>query len=200
MWILLLLQSHAITQQIDPRASDAWPLEIGDRMPDIRITGIRNGGQPVMQFSVFSNELVLLDFWYGTCKGCIKSFPKLEYLQKKFAGKFRVLLVNFESTGKIDSVFSKWRKISSAYKLPDLLSVTSDTVLHQLFSVTSYPHFVWIDNRGIIKAVTDETEVTEENIEAMIRGKAVKMEMKTDYILADPLKPMFPLLYEKRTA
>src|SRR5688500_2781720 len=86
-------------------------LGIGDPMPDLIISNVQNFTRSQIKFSDFKNKLVILDFWFGTCKSCILNFPKMEALQKKFKDQIQILMVNFESQGTIETTFRKWKNI-----------------------------------------------------------------------------------------
>lgn len=172
------------------------PLHIGEKMPDIEITGISNYYKSNLRFSELRNKLIILDFWMGACKGCILGFPKMEALQNKFKDRIQIIMVNFESQKKIDSTFGRWSRVSPLFRNPALPSVTSDQVLHQLFSFQYYPHEVWIDESGKVIAFTSLDEVNEKNIAAVLDHRPAKMDMKMDFISFNDYKyPLFSQVY-----
>jgi thiol-disulfide isomerase/thioredoxin len=172
------------------------PLNLGDKMPEIKLTGIRNYPKSTVSFSEFRNKLVIFDFWMGACKGCILGFPKMEKLQQKFKDRVQIIMVNFESQPKIDSTFGKWSRVSSVYRNPTLPSITSDRLLHQLFLFQYYPHEVWIDGNGKVIAFTSLKEVNEANIRAILDGRPLKMDMKMDFLSFNDYKyPLFSQVY-----
>ena len=167
-------------------------LMIGDTIPDVSISNIYNYKSKEARFYEFKGKLVIIDFWFGACPGCIESFSKLEFLQKKFGEKVQILMVNYETQEQIDLTFKKWHNKSSDYRLPKLISVVSDTLFHKLFPHQYYPHEVWIDADGVVKAFTSTNEVNEANITAMLARKEVNMEMKIDNLSFDDFK--YPIL------
>jgi thiol-disulfide isomerase/thioredoxin len=176
-------------------------LQIGDTVPNIFIPYIQNYKQSSLRFSSFKDKWVILDFWFGTCKSCIEAFPKMEALQRQFGDKLQIVMVNFETQSKIDSTFSKWRKTSYIYRDPKLPSITSDTVLHQLFAVKYYPHEVWIDGNGVVRAFTSTNEVNENNITAMLLNQDPRMATKKDNLSFDDSKyPILPQVYDSNSA
>lgn len=154
------------------------PLKSGDLLPELSLP-VRNYDQSILHFSNLRGKLVLLDFWFGTCKSCIDAFPKLERFQKQYGDRLQIVLVNFESAGKIDSTFRKWKNIPG-YRLPQLPCITNDSLLHRLFGVQYYPHTVWIDTNGRVLAATDGAAVTEKNIETLLAGHPVPFAIKDD--------------------
>ncbi len=157
-------------------------LNIGDKVPEITIKA-ENTGNKQLTLPKPGTSLTILAFWYGACKGCITNFPNLEYLQNKFNDKIQIILVNFESQGMIDSTFKKYSVISSIYKLPKLPSITNDTLLHNLFTIEYYPHYVWIDGQGVVKHVTSTEEVNEQNIQAIILGNSLNVDDKSKELI-----------------
>ena len=81
-------------------------LSIGDTMPNLFIEDISNYKVKNVHFEEFKDKLVIIDFWFGACPGCIAAFPKFEALQKKFEDKVQVIMVNFESQKKIDETLN----------------------------------------------------------------------------------------------
>lgn len=172
-------------------------LQIGDTVPDVLINDLRNYPKSVVRFSEFKGKLVILDFWFGTCKGCLESFPKMERLQNKYAQQLQILTIDFETNEKIRSTFNKYRNVSSVYRLPKLPMITGDSLFHKLFEFRFYPHEVWIDENGVVKAFTSSLEVNEENIEAMLNHQPTRMKMKFDDMTFDSNQPLLSQLYRR---
>ena len=171
-------------------------LKIGDKVPDLFIPNIKQYKKEEINLSEFRGKLVILSFWLGACKGCVKQFAKLETLQKQFGERIQIMLVNFESFSKINKTFEKWIKISPLYKLPELPLVVEDSVLHKLFGVKYYPHEVWIDENGILVSATGAEEVNSSNISMVLDHGDVKMNLKSDNLTFDPIKnPVMGQLY-----
>ena len=61
-----------------------------------------------------------------------------------------------------------------------LPTVTGDTVLHKLFYHASIPHYVWIDQSGVVRAVTELGEVTASKIAAFLDKNGGGMVEKKD--------------------
>lgn len=179
-----------------PGNLEVRPLSIGDTVPELTITGVRNIPSGTLRLADYRGSWLLLDFWFGACPACIEAFPKLEELEAYFKGKVRFVLVNFESPRQIEATFRRWRKISSNYRWPDLPVVVSDTVLRRLFPHQYYPHSVWIDPQGVVRAFTGAGEVTKANLAAAVRGQLPRLEQKHDMVGYDDwARPLFSQLY-----
>ncbi|QXV63735.1 TlpA family protein disulfide reductase [Mucilaginibacter sp. 21P] len=168
-------------------------IRIGAEVPDVlvnNISGLSLAGQPVrsVNLSQFRGKLLLLDFWASWCAPCRRMTPVLDSLQKEFQNDLQVLQVAYESADQLRPVELAMQKIKP-YRLA---GVTGDQVLNHLFPHKSLPHFVWIDQQGIVRAITEESEVTAEHIRAMVQqprssGLAVKRDLSIPYNRDQPL-------------
>lgn len=157
-------------------------LSIGDTLPQTN------------QYAFFAGKPVILDFWATSCSSCIAAFPELEALQKKFQHEMKIVLVNTESAEKIKSNFAKFKKKISLP--PNLASITSDTILSRLFPYRMVPQHVWIDSRGVVKAITSGYNATAENIGKLINGYALNLEVRKDIMDFDRSRKWSPLWME----
>lgn len=149
---------------------------IGDTIPNIEIKNIINHKSETIKITDFRGKLLILDFWATWCVPCIASFPKLDSLQKKFSKDLQILPVTYEESKYVFDFLQKMEKIN--HFLP--ISVTNDTILSGFFKHTTIPHYVWIDQKGKIIAITGTSEVNEKNILAIQQGKEFHYQLKKD--------------------
>jgi thiol-disulfide isomerase/thioredoxin len=169
-------------------------LKIGDRVPDEPVTGVSGlklVGKEVTEFrfSALRGRLVILDFWATWCAPCRAMVPVLNSLQKAFGDKILFLPVAYEQQKTLKPVLAAMNSIQP-FALP---GVAGDTVLNRLFPHRSLPHFVWIDGNGIVVAITEEKEVTAENLRLMLAKDqgAILPEKKDTFLTYDSNKPLF---------
>jgi thiol-disulfide isomerase/thioredoxin len=168
----------------------AQSLAISDTIPDITLNHLISYPQKTARLKDFNKHFLILDFWNIFCGSCIEAFPFLEKMEKQFSGKLQVLLVNYESEETVKKFFEK-RKLAGYYTSSDP-AVCSDSLLSGLFIHSFNPHYVWINDKGVVYAITGLQEMTEENIDAFIRGQPSVMAQKTDTRLPyDYEKPLF---------
>src|SRR5258705_3241888 len=86
-------------------------LTIGDVCPDVRLVNYANNKIKSFTLSDFKSKLIIIDFWGTGCTSCIKAFPKIDSLQKKFQDKIQFILVNKESADSTRGFFLKRKKI-----------------------------------------------------------------------------------------
>jgi len=58
--------------------------------------------------------------------------------------------------------------------------VAYDDRLFEQFKVSFVPACIWIDDKGVLKAITTSAEVTDENVRAFISGNPIKMVIMSD--------------------
>jgi thiol-disulfide isomerase/thioredoxin len=126
------------------------------------------------------------------CTSCLHNFPKLDSLQRKYADRLQVLLVNAHDTrddkAKLTAFFTKRKtKSGDRYILPTLVK---DSITSVLFPHKGVPHYVWIDKNGIVRAITESEHVTSENIEAFINGSNLNLPVRKE-LEYDFTKPLF---------
>jgi thiol-disulfide isomerase/thioredoxin len=168
-------------------------IRIGQTVPDVLVTGVSGlslKDKPVTQFqlSQLRGKLVILDFWATWCSPCRNMVPVIDSLQKTFGEKVLFLSVTYQNAATVAPVLAQLQKIKP-FQLPE---VTADTTLHNLFPHRSLPHFVWISGDGIVQAITEEKEVTAQNIQKMLSGTANALVTKHDSVT--PYDPSQPLL------
>ncbi|GAA4326188.1 redoxin domain-containing protein [Mucilaginibacter gynuensis] len=167
-------------------------LQIGDQVPNVTITGLsgfRVNNKPVskLPLSHFRGKLLIISFWATWCAPCRAMMPVEDSLQKVFGDRITILPVTYQPEVVAAPVLSAMRKVHDL-KLP---GVTGDTVLHRLFPHHALPHYVWVDAKGIIRAITEEKEVTAEKIRAMLSGTGTLAQKKD---IVQPYDGMLPLL------
>lgn len=132
----------------------------------------------------YKAKLVILDFWATSCSACIQAFPKLELLQKEFAGQVQFVKITSEKKEKAIPFLEKMYK-----DLPSLIPViTDDTIYRKKYPHIYIPHYVWLNENGDLLATTNAHEVTKEHIEGMLTTGNLSLDQKVDLV---PNKPLF---------
>jgi len=155
-------------------------LKTGDKMPDLVITNLLNSKQKIIDLSKLRGKLVLLDFWNTTCSTCIESFGHLDSLQKVYAGKLQVILVNaefnHESFRAVDAVIKRTKAWSlKGFNLP---IVYPDSNIRPYFKFRGVPYTIWIGPDGTIVAMTRKDDITTSNLEQAMAGKNLNITAK----------------------
>lgn len=147
-------------------------LQIGKPCPDFTLDNVNYYAQKKVTLNDFKGKWLTLDFWGNGCASCFESFPKVNQLRKDFKGKLEFLLIGYTDK-TIRKVYEQYRR-----KLNLDLPVAFDTVMFSRFKVPSIPHLVWVDDKGVIRAVTSTGDLNAANIHAMLDGKGISLPKK----------------------
>ncbi|HTL09816.1 MAG TPA: TlpA family protein disulfide reductase [Chitinophagaceae bacterium] len=189
---LLFVSINAALAQAENNAGVIRPLTVGDTLPTAVWARLKNHPPAKKDSNAFHGKLLLIDFWATWCGACIAAFPKLAHLQNEFADSLRILLVTEEPAAVVEQ-FNQ-RRAKAGLGAFSLQGITGDTILSRLFPHTYIPHTVWINESGVVKAITESGEVNAVNLRAMMRGIKVPMATKDDAardLSFDPTKPLF---------
>ena len=158
-------------------AFDKPPLKVGDQVPGLVIQHLINypGGRAPL--SAFTGKLLILDFMATWCSPCISLLPKNDSLQREFGSQLQMLPVTYQSKEVIEQMLARLKTRGTSISLP---FVVSDTLFRSLFPHRYLPHYVWIDGKGIVKAITGHQEVTRENIRRMLKTGTIDAKIKND--------------------
>jgi len=116
--------------------------QIGQQSPDWSLPLISGG---VQKLSDLKDSLVLLEFWFPGCGGCVKAIPEINRIREIYAKKkLKVFGVEFSDT-KVDGLNAYIKKENIKY--PTLHSGKS---LAEMYGVNAGPTFFLIDKKGII--------------------------------------------------
>lgn len=145
--------------------------EVGDILnTSISFKRVINSKNSTIDLASLHGKLVILDFWSTLCSTCIKGFPHLDSLQKKYGDQIQILLIikeagEYVTETKIKTFLSNWKKTHS---LDIPICIENNDSLKTVFPHTAIPHYIWIDQDGRLMAKTMSSFVTETNIEVAI--------------------------------
>lgn len=151
-------------------------LSIGDRCPDLVLpTVLNNSGKP-LKLSGLKGKIVILDFMRVNCSGCIAALPKMEQLQQQFKNKLQFIVVSKDSKQLWQQLIQK-NRIARDNNLP---VVVGDALLSSYFTYQYIPHEVWLDESGVVRAITSSEYLTASNIQWMLDKMPVNWPVKKD--------------------
>jgi thiol-disulfide isomerase/thioredoxin len=137
-------------------------------------------------------RFVIIDFWGTFCLPCITDFPKWENLQTRFGDTLSFLLVATDGYAKTKQFYEARKKAGKPMSLP--CGINRDIVTY--FNIKEVSTFVWIDDKGYIKAITDYTKLTEKNVADFISRKEIVNEEKEPLIKVDYKKSLLEIAKE----
>lgn len=157
----------------------AQELKTGDKFPNLIIRGLFNEPSDSMDLLSIKSKLIILDFWGIGCVSCLKSFPKLDSIQRHFKDDVQIILINKESKDSTLRYLAKLKHLRIPQNVPFLFG---DTTLHRLFPHDFVPHVVWLDSNKTIVSVTYGQNTTIANIRNYLQHKPLVMLEKKDTV------------------
>lgn len=174
--LAVLLPVTKTTAQSPPAHIRA--LTIGDTMPDAILGSLLNHTTGTANLSDFKGRSVILDFWDTWCGSCIQGLPKLDLLQSQFSRDLVVIAVSRQPVETIQKFLA-----ARSHKAPlRFIFAAGDSLLNQYFPHRLLPHQVWINNKGVVAAITAQGYATSENVSKLIAGKPLSLPVKRDLL------------------
>ncbi|MDE5538437.1 TlpA family protein disulfide reductase [Elizabethkingia meningoseptica] len=150
------------------------PVKVGEPLPDNFWTTsfqVVNHPQTTFNFNSDKNKLILLDFWATWCSACLKKFPEMEELKKKFSDRINIIAVTDQNRATIEKFFAS----TNGQRYKDVFSVVDDKILTRMFPHTAVPFIVWIKDGKIINT-TDGGQVNEKTIAAVLKNETSSLQ------------------------
>ena len=175
------------------QSTPARPIKIGDSLKDHVLSGVINHPKSQLPLADFQGKLLIMEFWSTTCGACIKMWPKLLELQKKFDGQIQIVLVNtYQGAPLVRKAIDKRKKLAGVQMTLPIACADSVTG-KQLFPHSGVPFVVWVDPQGIVKSISLSQDLTEAKIQAMLSGQMPAMSGyigNNEFIHPDFSKPL----------
>jgi thiol-disulfide isomerase/thioredoxin len=160
--------------------------------PDFVFDTLINYKKNKLAISDLKGRFVILDFWGTFCLPCIKAFPEIEQLQKRFGDTLQVLLVATDGFQKANQFYVGRKKKNMPMLLPCAVNRDADNY----FQVRTVSTFVWIDDQGYVKAITDESQLTEQNIADFVNRKNIHLRGIERHTMLDGKRPLVSIANE----
>jgi thiol-disulfide isomerase/thioredoxin len=168
--LLFLLGLSAATQE------KIKELTIGDRLPDLVITGAMNYPNGTFKLSDFKGKLIVFDFMATNCISCIQAFPHLQELQRTFNKDLQFIIVAKNNKQQWEQLAKKV-KVARQLTLPLILD---DKLLSSYFPHEYIPHEVWLNGNLEVIAITSSNYITASNIKFVLGGQIPDWPVKKD--------------------
>jgi cytochrome c biogenesis protein CcmG/thiol:disulfide interchange protein DsbE len=140
---------------------------VGDAAPDFKVQAVA-GSKGAISLTQLHGQVVLLDFWGTFCEPCKKSFPKLEELNRKYAGSgLRVVGISEDEDEDKDKIPS----FAKSYGATFSLAWDGDKSIARRYKPETMPSSFLIDRDGIVRFMHVGFHDGEEiEVEREIRG------------------------------
>lgn len=174
---ILLLHLSVLAQSKSKKIAE---LHIGDTIPEITINKIFKKPAYIHLRDLKTN-LLIINFWATWCAPCQRELPFLDSMKIKFGNKLNVLALSYEDSTKVGKYLNSKKSVHKE----NLLLGYGDTLLAKYFKHKYLPHNIWVDRRGIVRAITGSEDMTEADIKNFIEGKMPALALKKDIISFD---------------
>ncbi|SFH19511.1 TlpA family protein disulfide reductase [Pedobacter insulae] len=164
-------------------------LQIGQMVPEVKLTNLYNYKSTTANLSDFKGRLVILDFWATWCQPCVAMIPQMDSLQKVFGNKIQFISTTYQTANEVIPFLKKFEKQQGRhFSIPVL---TDQKELNALFPHVYLPHYVWIDGEGKVIAITDHKEINAKSIQEALLRQTSSFQKKADMQVAyDPRLPL----------
>ncbi len=146
-------------------------LFVGDRLPDYLLPNVSNYKKALVtvdELRDHNSKLLLLHFWFSSCKTCTGQWSRLISLQEQFRSRLRIVSVTSEPYEIAGPFIKQWEE-ENAGKM-ELVLVTGDTILHESFRQLHNPHYVWIAPNGVVLAQTGSSFINTGLLEVYLQA------------------------------
>ncbi len=160
---LIVITLCTVTAYAQYDANAVFP-EVGKPMPNFTIQNLEDYPKTSASLNDFKGKWLILDFWSKYCSGCIKSFPKMNALYKKYEDKVQLVEICYIwHEGGEQALYANLKK-----NLHLGFPVAFDSLVCQRFNVSDVPHIFIIAPNGIVKGITNRLD--EDDLKEFLKG------------------------------
>ncbi|MDN5286590.1 MAG: Redoxin domain protein [Mucilaginibacter sp.] len=175
--LLLMIILTSLPTEAQTEKPATVELKIGDTLPALLIRDFLPArSKSIPAADLYHEGLLIINFWATWCIPCQAELSRLDSLQDKFRGQLHVLSVAYEDSVKVRKFLQSRPDIHTS----NLMMITDDKILIKWFKHRFVPHNVWIDSKGVIKAITNGEEINAENIASFLKQSTLSVEVKKD--------------------
>jgi len=122
------------------------PMKTGERAPAIELPRIEAGGALGDRVTLASSggKVIVLDFWATWCGPCLAAMPRLDQLARSHPD-VTVIAINIDDPAAARTMFDQRGWVMTL--------VADDGDASQRYGVSSIPHTVIVDRRGMVRQV-----------------------------------------------
>lgn len=138
----------------------------GRALPPMAFEGWLNMDKAPKSWNDLKGKVVLIDFWAHWCGPCRAAVPKMNELQKKFGPKGLVIVAVHS-----DKDTEKGKSAVAETKIEFPVAFDSQGKLMKTLGCDSFPDYVLIDRKGIVRVVDLANGDVPRAVEALINEK-----------------------------
>jgi len=139
-----LLTSRIV--EIENRMPKSIDLKIGDLAPDWTLPSLND---KLVKLSALKGNVVVLEFWFPGCAGCLSAIPEINNIYKKYS-KEGLSLYGVEFTNANSSALNTY---VNDYKVQYPILYSAETI-SKSYAITSAPTIFLLDKQGVIRYIS----------------------------------------------
>jgi thiol-disulfide isomerase/thioredoxin len=190
IWVITVLGSNVGAQSVNINVTGNSI--INQLCPEFSFDTLFNYKNEKLSLAELKGKFVIVDFWGTFCLPCIRAFPKLENMQKRFGDSLQILLIVTDGYQRAKHFYETRKK----EKKPMVLPCAINKSMVKYFQLQGVPSYAWIDNKGYVRAVTDESQLTERNVSDFINGKMSGVHEREKAVSVNSKKPLYEIVKE----
>jgi thiol-disulfide isomerase/thioredoxin len=140
-------------------------------MPAFNLNNLNYYKTTHTSLSDFKGNWLVLDFWISSCTSCIRSFPKVNAIHKKFKNQLTWIMIGVNDNKHNKNIQNVYEKFRNKYQLE--MPIAYDSALAKAWNINSMPHIIIVNPAGLVYSITGGRDLSEEKIQDMIDGKEV---------------------------
>src|SRR5213593_205424 len=151
-------------------AMEAGEPSVGAKAPPLQLEKVLQAPAGARaSWDALKGKVVVLEFWATWCGPCIAAIPHLNELADKLKDQPIQFIAITDQDEKVVAPFLR-KKPMHAW-----IGLDTDKSMFEDYGVTSIPHTVIVDQKGIIAAITHPTYLTEEHLKDLLAGKKIAL-------------------------
>jgi thiol-disulfide isomerase/thioredoxin len=159
------------------RAQGIKSLSINDTLPDVKVSQLLGSGETETSTRhLYQKGALIINFWATWCAPCVKELEALAMEIEAHQDKLRVLAVSYESRATVVNFLLQHPAIARS----NIDIITDDQLFVKMFFHQALPHNIWVNHNGVIKAITDDEEITAVNLNRFLTNSDNTMRVKKE--------------------
>ena len=128
--------------------------------PDFNTVDI-NGN--TIKLSKLNNKVIVMNFWFTTCKPCIYEIPELNLIKEKYRNKDVIFIAITFNTKEEIKLFLEENKFN--------FNIVNDIDILKKYNINNYPTSLIIDKKGkiVFKKIGSYTKALDKTIELLLK-------------------------------
>lgn len=151
--------------------SYATPIQVGTAIPDFTVPLADQSG--VLDQAALQGKITIIEFWATWCGPCIGAMQHLDELRSQYPEELQVIAVSRESFDRVQG-FMKQKNFDFTF------AIDSADILNSYFPHRIIPHSVLIDQNGVVRAITEPTNIKSPIVQKLLYQGSINLPLKAE--------------------